>query len=336
MTSNFSFSPSSSSVKNLLQLCVSIVKPGMLFLCLWLCTTLQLRANERDSVYLFSYFMGNGEDGLHLAYSEDRFTWNSLKNKGSFLVPVLSPDKLMRDPCIIRDKEGTFHMVWTVSWTQKGIGYASSKDLVHWSPQQYLPVMEHEPLTRNTWAPEISYDAKNKEFMLYWSSTIKDQFPETQIADDNGYNHRLYSTKTTDFKTFSPTARLYEPGFNVIDASIVPYQGKWLMFLKDETKVPAAKNLKIAFADHLAGPYSPASAAITGDYWAEGPTVLQENGLFTVYFDKYVEKKYGAIQSRDLKQWVDVSEQLHMPEGLRHGTIFKISRSELEVLKAAQ
>lgn len=30
------------------------------------------------SAYVFSYFMGNGEDGLHLAYSEDGYNWENM------------------------------------------------------------------------------------------------------------------------------------------------------------------------------------------------------------------------------------------------------------------
>ncbi len=29
--------------------------------------------------YVFTYFKGNGEDGLHLAYSEDGYKWETLK-----------------------------------------------------------------------------------------------------------------------------------------------------------------------------------------------------------------------------------------------------------------
>lgn len=31
---------------------------------------------QSDTVYLFSYFKNNGEDGLHLAYSNDGYVWN--------------------------------------------------------------------------------------------------------------------------------------------------------------------------------------------------------------------------------------------------------------------
>jgi sucrose-6-phosphate hydrolase SacC (GH32 family) len=82
---------------------------------------------------MFCYFKNNGEDGLHLAYSNDGYNWKAMFNDSSVLKPTVSKDKLMRDPCIIRGKDGKFHMVWTVSWNDKGIGYASSFDLLNWS-----------------------------------------------------------------------------------------------------------------------------------------------------------------------------------------------------------
>ncbi|WP_293931314.1 glycoside hydrolase family 43 protein [Sphingobacterium sp. UBA6645] len=308
------------------------------FLCI-ACLALfaaNVKSQTQDSAFVFSYFKGNGEDGLHLAYSEDGLEWTALKNDQSFLAPQLSPDKLMRDPCIIRGGDGKFHMVWTVSWTQKGIGYAHSDDLIHWSEQTYIPVMEHEEQARNTWAPEITYDPQNNLYLIYWATTITGAFRETQINADNGYNHRMYYTTTSNFKTFTETHLLYDPGFNSIDATILPYKDKWMMVLKDETREPAEKNLKLAFADELEGPYGEASKSITGDYWAEGPTVSYENGVWSIYFDKYVDKKFGMIQSTDLKNWNDVSDKLSMPKGIRHGTVLKISKKELAKLKAVK
>ncbi|WP_313261451.1 glycoside hydrolase family 43 protein [Sphingobacterium sp.] len=301
-----------------------------------LCFALTASA-QQDSAYVFSYFKGNGEDGLHLAYSEDGLKWAALKNDASFLTPKLSPDKLMRDPCIIKGGDGLYHMVWTVSWTQKGIGHASSKDLINWSEQQYIPVMEHEENTRNSWAPEVTYDPESKQYMIYWASTITGEFPETQVEADNGYNHRMYYTLTKDFKTFSETMLLYDPGFNSIDATILKNGNNWMMVIKDETREPKAeKNLKLAFADSLEGPYSDASEKITGDYWAEGPTVAKINGEYYVYFDRYMDNHFGLIKSKDLKTWTDISDQLELPKDLRHGTILKISRKELDKLKAVK
>jgi len=282
--------------------------------------------------YVFTYFKGNGEDGLHLAYSEDGYKWETLKKDASFLTPEVGKDKLMRDPCVIKGGDGLYHMVWTDSWTDNGIGYASSKDLIHWSKQEFLPVMAHEEKSRNTWAPEITYDENSKTYMIYWASTIEGKFLETQSTEEKGYNHRIYYTTTKDFKKFKKTKLLYEPGFNVIDASIVKDEKGYIMFLKDETKVPVQKNLKIATSKNLEGPYTKASEPITGKYWAEGPTATQIDGKWVVYFDKYTQKKYGAVRQTD-KGWEDISEQVSFPQGTRHGTVIKVSADVIAALK---
>lgn len=285
-----------------------------------------------DEVYLFSYFKGNG-DGLHLAWSTDGYTWAALNNDAIFLKPQVGKDKLMRDPCIIKGKDGRFHMVWTVSWNERGIGYASSDDLINWSEQQYIPVMEHEAGARNTWAPELTYDEERDEYIIYWATTITGLYPETQSQEENAYNHRMYYTTTKDFKTFSDTRLLYEPGFNVIDASIVKDKDRYLMFLKDETREPAQKNIRIAESKDARGPYSAAGVPITGNYWAEGPTTLKLGNTWLVYFDKYIDHKMGAVQSTDLKNWTDVSDQISFPEGMRHGSIFKVSKAQFNKLR---
>lgn len=288
-------------------------------------------AQGNGNVYMFSYFKNNGQDGLHLAYSYDGYTFTALKNDSSFLKPVLSKDKLMRDPCIIKGTDGKFHMVWTVSWSDKGIGYASSPDLIHWSEQQYIPVMAHEDSARNCWAPEITFDPRKKQYMIYWATTISGKYP-ADTAVEKGYNHRMYYITTKDFKTFSKTKLLYDKGFNVIDASIIPDGKKFIMFLKDETRYPPQKNIRVATSKKVTKGFSQPSHPITGNYWAEGPTAIKIVDQWIVYFDKYRDHKYGAVASKDLVNWTDISDKIVMPKGIRHGTVFAITANELAVL----
>jgi len=49
-----------------------------------------------------------------------------------------------------------------------------------------------------------------------------------------------------------------------------------------------------------------------------------------VLFDKYNDGKYGAVVSRDLLTWKDISDEVKVPVGLRHGTVFMISAKEFE------
>ncbi|MBC7949165.1 MAG: glycoside hydrolase family 43 protein [Chitinophagaceae bacterium] len=304
----------------------------LIIFCLSLVVACFVQAQtDSGKVYLFSYFKNNGQDGLHLAYSNDGFRFKPLKNDSSFLAPLISNDKLMRDPCIIRGADGKFHMVWTVSWNDRGIGYASSPDLLNWSEQKYLPVMAHEERARNCWAPEVTYDPKKKEYMIYWATTITGLFP-ADTSVEKGYNHRIYYLTTKDFKKFSKTKLLYNQGFNVIDASIVPDGKRFIMFLKDETRLPPQKNLRVVVSDKLSEGYGNPSRPITGNYWAEGPTAAKVGDQWVVYFDKYRDHKYGAVSSPDLVNWTDVSEKIRMPAGARHGTIVMITPAELAVL----
>lgn len=297
-----------------------------------LCSLVMIAQPSSDSVYIFSYFKNNGADGLHLAYSKDGYNWTALNNDSSYLHPTVSKDKLMRDPCIIRGADNKFHMVWTVSWNDRGIGHASSADLLHWSEQQYIPVMQHEDSAKNCWAPEIFYDNKKKEYMIYWATTIPGRFSAGDSTGDNHYNHRIYYTITKDFTKFSPTQLLYDQGFNAIDATIRMNGSQYVMFVKDETRYPPQKNIRISTSKKLTSGYGKPSAPITGDYWAEGPTTIKVNGQWIVYFDKYRDRRYGAVASPDLTNWTDISDKITMPAGARHGTMFRIAGTEFKSL----
>ncbi len=285
-----------------------------------------------EKSYLFAYFLRNGEDGLHFAWSTDGLKWQALKEGKSFLTPQVGKSKLMRDPCITCGPDGTFHMVWTDSWNSGTIGYAFSKDLIKWSEQKAIPVMAHEPTVMNCWAPEIIYDPQLKRFMIFWSSTIPGKFPETQYPGQN--NHRIYMTTTADFVKFTPTEVLLNPGFNCIDATILPFDGKAVMFFKDESKAPQAmKNLRIATASAMAGPYQVEKDPLNPPgSWVEGPSALKIGDEVILYFDAYTKHRYEALSSRDLRKWQDVTGKLSMPKGIRHGTAFEVPAAVVKAL----
>jgi beta-galactosidase len=43
-----------------------------------------------------------------------------------------------------------------------------------------------------------------------------------------------------------------------------------------------------------------------------------------LYFDAYTRHRYEALATRDFKTWPDVSSQLSVPAGMRHGTAFAV------------
>jgi len=301
----------------------------VLFFCFF-----SMASFAQKEVYLFSYFVDNGQDGLHLAYSTDGLKWTALNDGKSYLSPTVGKDKLMRDPFILQDKDGMFHMVWTSGWWDKQIGYASSPDLIHWAEQKGIPVMKHEKEAKNCWAPEMVYDPGTKEFIVFWATTIPGRHSDVASSErEKGLNHRMYCTRTKDFQSFSPSEMFFNPDFSTIDATIFPKGKKFYMFLKNENPNPPEKNIRITVADKASGPYPvKVSEPITGKYWAEGPTALQVGKYVYVYFDKYTEHKYGAVRSKNMVDWEDVSQRVSFPAGVRHGTAFTVSGKVFSLL----
>lgn len=270
--------------------------------------------------YVFSYFKGNGEDGLHLAGSTDGLTWQALNDDKPFTSPAVG-GKLMRDPSIVQGPDGLFHMVWSSGWWDTGFGYASSRDLIHWGEHRLLAVNRDVVGAKNTWAPDLFYDRASAQFVVLFATTIPGKFPETDAGGD--HNHRLYWIKTKDFQTISQPELAFDPGYNCIDGTIVSMNDTLTMIYKDER--PDHKRLHQVTCAGLGKPWSRSDSPILTRDWVEGPTILKVGDVWRLYFDCYKDGHYGAAQSRDGKAWTDISDQIHVPKGMRHGTAFRVT-----------
>lgn len=299
--------------------------------------------------YLFSYFTRNGEDGVHLAWSRDGINWAPVNQGRSIITPAITgagrgwqqwntTAALMRDPSILRGPDGTFHLVWTIAWTDHAIGVAHSRDLIHWSEQKRIPVMEHEPTALNSWAPDLFYDEATKQFVIVFASSIPGRFPQTdslaQQTSRGRADHRLYYVTTRDFETYSPTRLLYDGGFCAIDGTIARRGDTYYLVMKDETFYPVVRSLRVASSKSATGPYGPASPTFT-ELHTEGPSILYTGGWWYVYFDYYTRGRYGAVRTRDFVQWEPFSDSLRTPRGIRHGSAFLVPESVLQRLLAA-
>ncbi|MEP6729144.1 MAG: glycoside hydrolase family 43 protein [bacterium] len=303
---------------------------------------------EEPNAYLFSYFTRNGEDGVHLAWSHDGIRWLPINGGRSVIAPGVngsgkgwqeweSTAALMRDPSILRGPDGVFHLVWTIAWSDHGIGVAHSRDLIHWSEQTRVPVMEHEPSALNSWAPDLFYDDATKQFVIVWASAIPGRFPATdtlaQRTSRGRADHRLYFTTTKDFVSYAPAALLYDGGFATIDGTITRKGDRYYLVMKDETFYPPRRNLRVASSAHATGPYDRASEPFT-ERDTEGPSILFTGGYWYVYFDCYTRGRYGAVRTTDFERWEPFSDSLQTPRGIRHGSAFLVPESILAGLRA--
>ncbi len=316
--------------------------------------------HDHDPVYLFSTFKEGEQDGLRFAFSYDGYSWSNIP--GVFLKPHVD-GRIMRDPSILRGPDGTWHLVWTTAWRgNNGFGYAHSKDLVHWSEQQFLPVMAHEPTVCNVWAPELFFDEKDKQFIIAWASTIPGRFPDHLEPSTN--NHRMYYTITRDFKTFAPTKLFLDPDFSVIDCQILnvgqafqpagapdfpvrsssqtgdskvastgglesPPYANYVLILKDNTR--PQRNIRVAFGDTPLGPWRDVSTNLTANF-TEGPCGLKIGEDWLVFYESYQSHHYSSMKTRDFKTFTDTTSEMTFPPNLKHGTAFVATKKDLDYL----
>jgi hypothetical protein len=294
-----------------------------------------------NSPWLFAGFKGNGEDGVYYAISTDGYHW-TIANQDRPVFHQTSPNELMRDPFLQRGPDNTFHLVWTWSWRSPTvIGHSTSTDLLHWTAHEQLNVLSNEPSALNAWAPALYYEPDHQRWLLFWSSTIPGRFPGDS-SGDNGLNHRIFYTTTPDFKTLAPSKVFFDPGYSVIDATLIQAGTGYHLIFKDERKTPLKKHLQIASGPTIEGPWSNISPPIS-DHWSEGAAIIPVAATsdspagYLAYYDHYhAPQRYGALFSTDLKTWTNADHRVAFPAKLRHGSFLRITQAEYDRINNLQ
>ncbi len=297
-------------------------------------------------VFLLPYFLGNGETGVYLAYSRDGLNFKWLADgKVVMPAPAWGDESLTRDPSILYH-DGTFHMVWTTSWKSRSIGYAHSKDLLHWSKPKKIDVWGDFTAVINTWAPELHWDPEEKEFLIIWSSTTLEELNDNDGSNNSPDNdHRTYAIRTRDFEKISKPALFYSPQapeYSVIDPYIAHddrgtpnvNDDRWVMVIKNELNPQrGGKNLRLTFSKRMQGPYgTKLGPAIVGagtdivDRMGEGPSLFKYKNLWHLYWDAPGSKySYCLATSPDLVHWKNRSAEMSLPtKRMRHGTVLVV------------
>lgn len=286
----------------------------------------------RDPV-VFAYFREPGNQGIYLALSRDGYTYTPLNDGMLWLAPE-QPGEIMRDVFITREPSGHgFRMVFTWAWRGDSIGITSSPDLLTWTPQQKIPLMQPFPSVQNTWAPETYWDRGKHEWLLLWASSFK-ALPGTQ---DKPEGLRLWAARTADWASFTKPERFFDRGFPVIDATLFHrhLHGKddVVMVLKDQTPDPLRYSERWVSGPSVEGPWGELSGAIN-ESWSEGPSVLQVGDKAVVFYDHYRQPRarYEAVETSDWNHWESATDKIQLPEGCKHGSFFRVTEAEAQRL----
>ncbi len=274
--------------------------------------------------YLFAYFKEPANQGIYLALSHDGYHFEPL-NDGQPWVKPEKPGELMRDVFLTRGPEGHFHMVWTWNWRGRSMGYAESDDLMHWGEQIEVPIMANFADIRNVWAPEIDWDARAGKWLIIWSSS------RTDATEGN----RIWSSLTADFKSFTTPKIFFDPGYEVIDATMYHGKDKQYLVFKQQTRDPLTYQVRYATGPTVEGPWSDIQGPVT-ESWSEGPSVIKVGKEFVIYYDHYraPRARYEGVQSTDWVHWESVDDRISFPAGCKHGSFLEITPEEAARLQA--
>ncbi|WP_338699928.1 family 43 glycosylhydrolase [Streptomyces sp. Q6] len=313
------------------------------------------RARARDGAYegyLFVYFTGEGTpDGeqIHLASSkgDDPLHWRELNGGKPVLTSSLG-DKGVRDPFVIRSPEGDrFFLIATDLRIYGGAGWDyvqrhgsrsiivwESTDLVEWGEPRSVRV---SPETAgNTWAPEAYWSEELGEYVVFWASKLYAESDTEHTADT--YNRMLYAT-TKDFRTFSEAKVWNDPGYSVIDSTVIAHDGTYYRFTKDERSASQSPYGKFILEeksrDLLATDWETVAEGIGMGAMAqgEGPLVFKSNteDKWYLFIDDYTATGYMPFESTDPAggTWTK-STAYRLPSAPRHGTVLPVTRGEFD------
>ena len=302
--------------------------------------------NSEYSGYLLVHFIGEEPDGeqVYFSYSEDGLHWKDL-NAG---LPVLHSElgeKGVRDPFLVRSpKEDKFYLIATDLRIANGKGWdtagnAGSRDIIVWESADLVnwsspwAVTLGVPGAGCVWAPEAIYDEATDEFLVFWASA-------TQEPQEKERKQKIYSARTTDFRSFTAPEKYIERENHIIDTTIIAHNGAYYRFSKDET----TKNIRVEKGtslekDDFTNMHVPALEELLG---VEGPQIfkLGDREEWCLIVDRFAESKgYLPLLTSDLES----GDFRVLPEGSfdlgktkkRHGGVLPITAAESSRLLAA-
>jgi len=302
-----------------------------------LAATLQTaQAQPPQDAYLFAYFKEPGNQGIFLALSRDGLHYTELNNGQPWLAPEdprpnYHEGEIMRDVFLTRAPDNTFRMVWTWQWKGNSLGTASSPDLLTFSEQKEVPIMKDFPTVNQVWAPETYYDEAKHQWLLIWSSSLG--------SEKNGL--RIWYSLTPDFNTFTKPAVFFDPGYEVIDATIFreetghePNQAFRLIF-KEQSTDPLTYQERVATGPTLEGPWDTHDiSGFINETWSEGPSAIRVGDRIVVFYDHYraPRARFEAVATTDWKHWEDITSQTTLPAYCKHGSFLRITAAEADRL----
>ncbi|MEV4410372.1 glycoside hydrolase family 43 protein [Catellatospora sp. NPDC049609] len=260
--------------------------------------------------------------GLHLAVSTDGLTWTPLNQNNPVVTPTAGTGGL-RDPFILRKQDDTFVVVAT---DLNGTDFTRPNQYIHvWDSVDlrsftgYRRVRMHT-MNTHTWAPEAFWDASRGQYGIIYSA-------------HNGVRDVFMVNYTSDFVTVGAPQVFFDPGFNVLDATMHLGGGTNYLYYKNMAngRLYGARSSTLNPGSFNSGTYT--AGVVNGgieapivvkaydrnEWWLWGDSFSPVNGEFYVW-------RSGNVNADG---WTPLAKaQYTQPLNAKHATIAPITATE--------
>ncbi|HUI55005.1 MAG TPA: pectinesterase family protein [Bryobacteraceae bacterium] len=253
--------------------------------------------------------------GLRLATSSDGLKW-TLITRTLLAEPI-------EDPRLVEGPDGIFHLVWATG--RKQLGYANSRDLVHWSPPKYFEPMANLDAL-DLASPNLFYDAPGRRFIVTWASTMAKNFIQA-FQEDVENNPRIWYAATRDFETLSEPAPLFDNNYSVRDAAILRDGSRYLLMHNDNTR--PMLTLRAAWSETPLGPWGPSSDPFAPKF-SESPSAVRLGDEWWIYYAN--RQGVALLITRDFRKFTAASRAIPFPGGSHPGSVLVVPRLLLHAI----
>ncbi len=323
-----------------------------------------------NKAFLYVYFQadvhikGVEDQNVHFALSRDGLHWTALHQNRAILLADQGT-KAIRDPYLFYNRLTKKYTILATDLDANGkdwgryanagslqIAVWESENLLDWSKEQLFPLAK--PGTGCMWAPTVCFDEEANDYAVFFTANYPGTFDKciwcAHTVDFHSYGEPFVFKAPEknvegirDFRKFRRS-----PNLTFIDATIVPLQGKYYMFVKREQDV----TVQLEVADSLFGEYKLVKSKLLNTNGIEGPAVTPidepqcdaDPFRYILWTDGYCgPNKRKFLFPSEANSVADFAQgnfrrlkpkEFKMPLGGKHGSVISISDDEYEALLA--
>ncbi len=251
-----------------------------------------------------------GSAGLYLAREQSRGRFVAVGDRPVWTAPTEAAGAA--GIAVGRDPRGRFHLVWVGPGPAPSLLHAVSEDLRQWSDPTVREVMSEVRGVVDLRDPGLYFDRRYDLCRIYWTARCR-QGPTAM-------RKRIWAATTSDFAEWTDAVELFDPGYDVAEACIVPAEREFVMAFKDDRGRAESHSyfqaIRLAHAEQGTGPFVQITALLT-DSGTGVPALWIGPDRWLLIYRRGDRAGLQALESTDGQRWGRCESFLSPGEAIR-------------------